>query len=303
MLDPEIAEVVARQHGVLTRAQALAVGLTRDQIRYRVRTRRWLKVGEGVYRVAGYPTSSRTALWAACLGPGNGAVVSHEAAAALHGLASFRPGPTVVTVAHANARLAGLATVHQSRRLFDDHVTDLDGLPVTTVARTIIDLAALYRQPRLEVVVDDALARRVLTIDELLVAFDDLVSPGRRGLGIIRRLLAVRQPGYVAPSTAAESKLLRALRIGGLPRPVLQFPHPGVGIDGFVDAAYPADRLLLEVDGRRWHTRERDFAKDRARDNAATAAGFRTLRFTWDDVNQHADSVASQVRAVLGHAA
>jgi very-short-patch-repair endonuclease len=303
MLDAAIADLVKRQHGVIARDQALELGLSAAQVRYRVRTDRWRRLGEGLYVVAGFPTSDRTALFAACLGPGQRAVVSHEAAAALHTLATFPPGPVVVTVRHASARLDGLATVHQSRRLFADHIVDVDGLPTTTVARTIVDLAARYRQPRLEVVVDDALARRSLLIGELMSTFDDLVSPGRKGLAIVRRVLAVRQPGYVAPSTASESKLLRALRRGGLPRPVLQFPHPGAEIVGFVDAAYPAQRLLVEVDGRRWHTRERDFARDRARDNAATAARYRTLRFTWDDVSRRPDWVADQVRAVMAVAA
>lgn len=271
-------------------------------IRRRRDAGRWVTRTEGVYALADHPTSWRSELWVAVLAPSRTAAVSFEAAAAVHAMATFRPGPVVVTVEHSRTR-AAVGVVHQSRRLYDEHLTEVDGLPVTTVARTIVDLAANHRRPRIELVLDDALARGSLRIPSLLATYEDLVSRGRRGLTTIRRLLVERQPGYIGPSTVAESLLLRALRRGGLPRPVLQFPHPGVGIDGFVDGAYPNERLLLEVDSRRWHTRQRDFANDRARDNAATAAGFRTLRFTWNDVSNHPDDVAGQVRQVLATAA
>lgn len=221
----------------------------------------------------------------------------------LHELATFRTSPVVVTVAHSDTRITALGTVHQSRRLYEEHVTALDGLPITTVARTIIDLAATYRITRVELALDSALTARTCSIQDLTTTFDDLASRGRRGIDTIRRLLTSRQPGYVAPSTMAESLLLRALRRGGLPRPVLQFPHPGAEIDGFVDAAYPAEHLLLEADGRRWHTRERDFARDRSRDIAATIAGYSTLRFTWADVSERPAWVADQVRAARARAA
>lgn len=301
--DERVGAIAARQAGAFTRAQVLAVGGTDRMIRRRRDARRWTSRIQGVYELADHPRTWRRDLWVACLAPGRGAVVSHEAAAVLHGLATFRAGPVVVTVAHADTRLSALGTVHQSRRLYDDHITRLDGLPVTTVARTLIDLAAVHRITRIELAMDSALTSRACTIGDLTTTFDDLASRGRRGIGTIRRLLTSRQPGYVAPSTMAESLLLRALRRGGLPRPTLQLPHPGDGIEGFVDAAYPAERLLLEADGRRWHTRERDFARDRARDIAATIAGYSTLRFTWADVSERPTWVADQVRAARGRAA
>jgi very-short-patch-repair endonuclease len=301
--DDRVAAIAARQAGAFTRSQVLEVGGTDRMIRRRRDARRWTSRIQGVYELTQFPESWLRDLWVACLAPSTGAVVSFQAAAVLHGLATFRTSPVVVTVPHSDTRLTALGTVHQSRRLYEEHVTALDGLPVTTVARTIMDLSAIYRISRVELAMDSALAARTCTVDDITTTFDDLASRGRRGIATIRRLLATRQPGYVAPSTMAEALLLRALRHGGLARPALQFPHPGSEIEGFVDAAYPAERLLLEVDGRRWHTRERDFARDRARDIAATIAGYRTLRFTWDDVSTRASWVADQVRAALARAA
>jgi very-short-patch-repair endonuclease len=301
--DDRVAAIAARQAGTFTRSQVLGVGGTDRMIRRRRDARQWTSRIQGVYELTQYPETWLRDLWVACLAPGSGAVVSFQAAAVLHGLATFRASPVVVTVPHADARLTTLGTVHQSRRLYEEHVTHLDGLAITTIARTVIDLAAVYRITRVELALDSALAARKCTIDDITTTFDDLASRGRRGIGTIRSLLSTRQPGYVAPSTMAEALLLRALRRGGLPRPTLQFPHPGAEIVGFVDAAYPSERLLLEVDGRRWHTRERDFTRDRARDIAATIAGYRTLRFTWADVSERPTWVADQVRAARSRAA
>jgi very-short-patch-repair endonuclease len=229
--------------------------------------------------------------------------VSHEAAAAVHGIATFRSGPVTVTVPHATSRIQHLATVHQSRRLFPEHVTVVEGLRVTTIARTVIDLAAIYRRGHMEIVVDDPLARRTLTLAELCSTFDDLASRGRKGVRLMRAILEDRQPGYIAPQSVAESMLLRVLRLGGLPRPVLQFPHPSPAINGYVDAAYPPERLLMEADGRRWHQKVVDLDRDHERDNAAAAVNYRTLRFGWDDLTKRPDWVVHQVRAARRTAA
>jgi very-short-patch-repair endonuclease len=193
--------------------------------------------------------------------------------------------------------------VHQSRRLYPEHIACVDGLRVTTVARTVIDLAALYRRGRIEIAVDDALASRTLRLAELMATFDDLAARGRKGTRLMRAILGDRQPGYIAPQSVAESMLLRVLRLGGLPRPVLQFAHPSPQIDGYVDGAYVRERILIEVDSRRWHTKVRDIDRDYERDHAANLVGWHTYRYSWADLTKRPQWVVDQLRQARCRAA
>jgi very-short-patch-repair endonuclease len=297
-VDEAVAAVAASQAGALSRRQALAAGATSKIVRTRVRSGAWRAVGDGVYVLRGVPVSWHTELFVAVLATSVGAVVSHGAAAVLHGMATFSGRPVVVTVPHAASRVERVSGVHQSRRLFADHVTSIDGLPVTTVARTLIDLAASERRGRIEIALDRALATRALTMDQLCAAIDDLSGGRRRGMKAVRQLARARCGGtYVAPSTVAESMLARALRLGGLPRPVLQFPHPGRGFEGRrVDAAYPQAKVLIEVDSRAWHGGWVDMERDRERDLAASAVGYRTLRVAYRHLEERPEWVADQVR-------
>ena len=247
-------------------------------------------MSEGIYVLRGVPIQLSTRLWLATLAPGAGAVVSHEAAAALHGMATFSTGPVTVTVPHATSRIDHLATVHQSRRLYPEHIT-------------LIDLAALYRRSRMEIVVDDSLTSWKVKLPELCATFDDLASRGRKGVRLMRAILEDRQPGYIAPQSRAESLMLRVLRHGGLPRPVLQFPHPSPAIDSHVDGAYVSERILIEIDSRRWHTKVRDIDRDHERDQAANLVDWDTYRFSWADLTKRPAWVVSQLREARRKAA
>ncbi len=302
-IDLAIAQIAERQHGAFSYEQAAACGATERLAERRLAARRWFREAEDVFRLPGAPRTWMTTLWVAVLAAGADAVISHEAAAALHGLATFRPGPVVVLVPHARTRLDQLATVHQSRRLYPEHITLIEGLRVTTVARTAIDLAAIYRRSRMEIVVDDSLTSRKAKLPEYCATFDDLASRGRKGVRLMRVILEDRQPGYIAPQSRAESLMLRVLRQGGLPRPVLQFPHPSPMIDSHVDGAYVAERILIEVDSRRWHTKVRDIDRDHERDQAANLVDWDTYRFSWADLTKRPDWVVSQLRQARRKAA
>src|SRR5436305_2104854 len=138
-MDAAIAHLAVRQHGLLLRAQVLDVGLTDAMIDHRIRSGRWARVCPGLYRLAGVPVSWRQRALAACLVAGPGAVVSHRSAAVLWGVSGFRPGRVEITVPPGGSNRSTLARVHRSpvqgvRR---------DGVPVTSPARTIVDLAAV----------------------------------------------------------------------------------------------------------------------------------------------------------------
>jgi predicted transcriptional regulator of viral defense system len=299
-IDEAIAAIAHRQFGVFSRRQALESTAGRSLVRRRVVAGLWVPVADGVYRLREFPGSWHAALMTAVLATSGPAVVSHEAAAAMHGLATFRPGRVVVTIRHGAGRQRRGVTVHQLDDVASEHVTRLDGIPVTTIARTVIDLAAVCRRGRVAHVVDELLADERGTIEQLCSCFDSVARHGKPGLATLRVVLASHSPGYVPPQSKLERLLLRVLAAGGLPRPCLQYPFPGRRPgEGRVDAAYPEAKLIIEVDGRRWHTRRKDFAVDRGRDNEATLAGWRTLRFTWSELTKEPASVVDAVRAAL----
>jgi very-short-patch-repair endonuclease len=303
-IDEAIATLAAGQDGVFSRRQARALGATTRLIERRVASGSWQPLAESVLMMRGTPHTWRSKMFTAVLAPAADAVVSHESAAELHGLPTFTAQAVAVTVPHADVRLADLAVFHQSRRLYPDHVTAISGLPVTTVARTIVDLAAACRRGRIEIVLDRAVAARKVTIAEFCTTFDDLACRGRKGIALLRAVLAERAPGYIPPASVAESRLLRVLRLGGLPRPVLQFAHPAPGFEGRrVDAAYPEQRILIEVDSRTWHGGWTDGERDRERDLAALAVDFRTIRVAYRTLVDSPEWIADQLRDVLRAAA
>lgn len=290
-VDRGVARVAASQHGLVSRAQALAAGASVDMIRGRVEAGRWVAVASGVYRVAGTPATWRQQALAAVLVSGRGAVVSHGSAAVLHGIDGFRPGPVHVTVGGTSARNR-LARVHRTGSLDPSDVTRIDHIAVTRPARTLVDLAGLVPTARLAAAVDDALVRRLVTLDGLLSRVDS--GAHFRGRAALATVLAAWTPGPLAGS-GAEMGLVRLLRAAGLPPPVRQHEVKAGGrFVARVDLAYPAARLAIELDSFRWHAGQAAFHRDRDRLNRLEAAGWRVLH-----ARPGADDVVASVKAII----
>jgi Transcriptional regulator, AbiEi antitoxin/Protein of unknown function (DUF559) len=299
-LDVAVTALAERQFGCFSRAQVLELGGSDDLIHRRIRSGRWVRVAPGVYSIPGIPMSYLRRLWVTHLTAGPDSVVSHESAAALLHLTGFPRGPVVLTVDHpSHLRVEG-AFVHQITDVAPHHVWLLDGLRVTTTPRTIVDLASVCSRARLAIVLDDALAAKKVLRAGVARCLFEVLRPGKRGLGKLVSILDERGPGYVPPASELERLLFAALQAGGLPDPVRQFPLPGRGaVDGLVDAAYPDARLILEADGRRWHTRQRDLARDALRRNEAARVGWQTINFLWEELTQDPEGVADTVRDTL----
>ena len=283
--DAAIAALAVRQQTVFSWAQARELGATRRMAQRRLGSGIWLGHAPGVYGLPGMPSSFLRDLWIAHLAVGPGSVGSHEAAAALHRLTGFPRGVVTLTAGRgSHPRVAG-AVVHQLNDHASWHLTTIDGLPVTTVARTLVDLASLGRRRRLEIALDDAIAARLVTLPDVGRCLTSIARRGKPGVRLLSTLLDQRGPGYIPPASRLERALFDLLEQGGEPPPRRQFPFPGrMPGEGRVDAAYPDARLVIEVDGRRWHNRTADFARDRDRDNEAARAGWRTLRLLYEDV-------------------
>jgi hypothetical protein len=297
-MERELLELAERQHGVFSRRQALADGVTVDAIKHRLRTGRWEPVGLGVYRVAGSRPTWEQRLTALTLAAGPGAAASHRSAAALLGVPGFRRTmPLEVTTTRCRRHRQRLARIHQTTVLPARHLTRVEGILVTGPARTLLDLAATVPPQRTERALDNCLSFGLVTVDSVAAVLDAVGGRGRAGSSLLARLLAERHDGYVPPASELEARFLHLVRSAGLPEPVRQLDcGDGEGWVGRVDFAYPGVRVLIELDSRRHHSSRLDFESDRARDNRLVAGGWRLLRLTWHDVTRRPDDVVELLR-------
>ncbi|MCU0269229.1 MAG: DUF559 domain-containing protein [Acidimicrobiales bacterium] len=294
--DQRIASVASHQHGVFSRRQALDAGATPKLIEVRLRQGRWVRLDTAVYGLAGHPDTWPRQLMAAVVGERD-AVVSGPAAAALHTLPGFHPCEPHLTIPRGTGTRSHLAAVRRSSWI---ERTEVDGIPVTPIVRTLFDLAA-HPVPTAALVraLDEALASRRVTL-RLLERRLDAVAPRRdRGVATMRRLIEARRAGQAIPESELEALLHEILADERVPPWVAQAPLPWESESRRrVDVLIPSWRLIIEADGRRWHTRDQDFQRDRERDNLAAAHGYRVLRFTWQDLTERPRYVLEMILAV-----
>lgn len=294
----EVIEFAKRNNGVFTSQEASALGLDRSTIKRRVDDGIFVRVAHGVFALPGTASRPDLTLRAACRSLG--AVVSHETAALRHGMGPVRERSLNVTVPHRTTHTYAGLKLHQSTDLLEAHLMYLDGLPITTPARTIVDLARTTGERQLARVLDGALAAGHVSIEELGDLFASLARRGKAGVVKLRRLLEERSDGAFVTESALESRLLELLDDAGLPLPDTQFHAPWLlPVQGRVDFAYRSARLVIEADSRRWHSHHQAFEKDRIRDNAAQLAGWRVLRFTWRMIEDDPILIISTVRKAL----
>lgn len=277
--DASLALVSAAQLALVTRFQALQ-HLSRKQLEHRLSTGRLQAVRPGIYKVAGAPDLPGQELLSACLAAGPAAVASHRSAGELWRLRHMAAAVPEITVpAPQWPRLPGVVT-HQTRFLPSGQCVVRQHIPVTTPARTIVDLSSAFEPEVLGRIVDDALRRRILTLGQLAAVAELLPRSNRRSLATIAGVLADRRTGFSAGDSDGEVALARLLVAAGLPPPVHQFQ---VVIDGKVyllDLAYPEWRIGLEYDGWSSHATRSAFDHDRARANAFVLAGWTVLYVT-----------------------
>lgn len=300
--DRVACDLAARQHGAFGRWQLEAAGIDDPPIKRRLASGQWIAARAGVYVLAGLPPDPWRDVWIGWLAVGEDAVRSHECAAEAQGLHPVVTGRLVFTTRHGDHHRLDGVIVHQLRDVQPRHVVDLGGMPTTTVPRTIVDLAAISHVARLRHIVENAVNDRLVTDEAIGCVLGDVARRGKRGMGRLVKVLADRAPGEPVSDSELERMLLRAVRFAGLADPVAQFPHPGrVPGKGRVDFAYPDARLILEADGRRWHQRIADLKRDRARDNEAARAGWLTMRFMWEELDNDPEDVGRAIVETLGH--
>jgi very-short-patch-repair endonuclease len=282
-LDKRIAALAERDHGIIDVAGLYGLGASRTQITHRLSELRFIALHRGVY-APGHRKLTNQGWWlAAVRAIGPGAVLSHTHGAALLGLRPPLLGRINVTVRSTGRRQRRGIRVHSVRDLPPDHVTVVDRIPVTTVARTLTDLAGTVDTPALMRVVEAAERRGVLDVPSSLA-----VSAGRPGAERLRRLLATETPHT---RSEFETALLALCDAFGIPRP-LTSAH----VHGYeVDAYWPDRKLIVELDSWEFHGTRAAFERDRERDAELHMHGLTTLRFTYAQVTKRRHWVAQRL--------
>ena len=191
--------------------------------------------------------------------------------------------------------------VHRWRPFPEHHLTVVDAIVTTRVARTVVDLAGVLHPGRTERAVDTCLGARMVTVAALHATFAELAGRGRTGVAAMRAILAERADDYVAPESELEARFLDVVQRAGLPDPVRQLDAGGRdGWVGRVDSAYPNAGLLVELDGVASHSARLDREADEKRDAMLRAAGWRHVeRFGWGEVTRRPDEVIGRLRRHL----
>jgi putative AbiEi antitoxin of type IV toxin-antitoxin system/uncharacterized protein DUF559 len=280
---PTLGEVARRQWGVVTLAQLAGFGLRDRGIRDWVRDGRLHRLHRGIYAY-GHDRLRVEGRWlAAVLACGPGAALSHRSAGSLWEVRQSSAGLTDVTVPSRNGRIrrAGIR-IHRSGRLSPDEVTERRGIPVTTLARTLLDLADVVQPQALKRAITEAEYRNVFDLTCLIAVVQD--NPGRRGAKLMR---AAEQAGHRTRSPLEERFLAFVERRG------VEEPESNVWLEGYeVDFLWRRVGLVVELDGGAEHGTRHAVSADRLRDRVLWRRGFRTMRLTSDAL--------ADVDAVLG---
>ncbi|MGN6696495.1 MAG: DUF559 domain-containing protein [Aquihabitans sp.] len=298
----ELARHASQHHGLFRTGDALERGVSKDRLQTLIDSGWCIRHATGVYRVAAAPLTGRQRVLAEVWGHRIGAVASHRGAAYLEGLVGYRTARPEVTLEHGSNQ-RGRGTVHVSLWLPSSHTTVIDNIPVTRVARTLFDLAGVEPQARVEIALDDALSRRLCTLREINRVFFALARRGRKGTAMMRELLEDRGEGYVPPASELERRARRIFAEAGLPVPAFEVELGEDEIIGRVDCVWRDARLIVELDGQRFHGSRSAREADRQRDNRLVAAGWRVIRVTWDDLKYRAEDIVDQIRRALASAA
>jgi len=298
-----VMQTLNRQHGVITRQQALEVGMTIRQIDYRILTGRWQASSPGVYRHAQLPLGWHGRLLAACLG--RGALASHRSAAALHEIDGYRPAMMDITVASGSWRPVAGLVLHQSTQLDRSDPVIVDSIPCTGLARTVLDLAAVVPRRRLEFTIDAVLRTKRLTLPDLCAVLARHSRRGRDGCGRLREVLDERVGVSGVPLSDWSRMVHDLLVLHDLPTPLMEhrvLRHDG-GLIAQVDLAYPAAKVAIELDSVAWHLNRKSFELDPRRRNKLVVLGWNVLNFTWSDYVDRPEVLCGTVRAALRSAA
>jgi len=293
-----LAALADHQHGVVSRDQMRAIGMCDAAIEHAIAAGRLHRIFRGVYALGRRNVGERGRLHAATLACGSDALISHRSAAAL--LRLLDQGPAVIDVIAHGARGRGIDGIrfHRVRAPRPDEAGTVAGIPCTSPARTLVDLAGTVGDRTLRSCFERAAQRGQLDIS----AIEASIDPGRRGVGALQTL--VEEWRQAAPLTKKgrlksplEAKVLPLLLRRGLPPPLLNAPVRTAKGRIEVDFLWLDQRFVVEADSRGFHDTPTAFERDRWRDRELLRAGYGTLRITHQQAEREAEAVADAIAA------
>jgi very-short-patch-repair endonuclease len=280
-------DLLRDQDGVITLAQAQRVGLTHEAVQRRVRSGYWRRCARGVYFVDDREFTDAARIRAAVWAYGERAAASGLAAAWWHRLTLFAPGIVEVTVPRDSHGRSHTGARVRRRDLRASDVSAVRGLKVTELALTVVE-ASVRRRGGAKLM--DRALQRHLDLQSLWRAH--VRNKGRYGAPAARRLLQAAADGSRSEAERLLVRLLRQARMTGW-----RTNYPVAGYK--VDAAFPRQRVAIEVDGFAFHTDEEVFQIDRQRQNTIALSGWQVLRFTWLDLTEYPERVIASIRSAI----
>jgi very-short-patch-repair endonuclease len=289
-VDVRLAAVAARQYGVVTRGQLRCLGVGETGIEERLRTRRLHRLYRGVYAVGHRVLRAEAHRMAAVLACGEGAVLSHLDAGAHWQIRQSSSGLIHVTVpVRSGRRGPNGIRIHRSGRLGPEEVTVHEGIPTTTVARTLLDLADVLSPQALKRAIDEADYRNLFDLTALIAVVE--ANPGRRAKKVMR---ALEGPQELTRS-ALEDRFIAFVERHALPR-----PRVNAWVAGHeVDFLWPQARLIVETDGRDAHGTRAAVHRDRAKDLKLRQAGYTVRRYSATQLRYDEEAIAAELAALL----
>jgi very-short-patch-repair endonuclease/predicted transcriptional regulator of viral defense system len=305
--------LAGRQAGAVAVSDALALGVTRRAIRHALEQRVLERWGQGLLLVAGAPRGWWQEAWLNHLAAGADSAIGGRAAARAHGLRRYARADVEVLVPRLTSHLAQLGRIRESRDLPPHHIVLMDGLPVTSLARTIFDLAGdpehrlTFRKEalreahkrKIKRLIDEAMRHHGMAMGALVMTLDTLGKRGRAGTRIIRELIDELGADYKPTDSQLEDMFLELVRSHGLEEPVRQRNIGGErGWVGRVDFLYADKKLVIEVDGP-GHDTPVQQQLDAVRDAELRLRGYDILRVHWTELLRDRGRVVARLEQAL----
>jgi hypothetical protein len=291
--DREIARIAKRMHGLTTVRDAELAGLSADQRWRQIQGGRLEMPEPGVLKVAGAPLTWRQQLLAKCLTESGYATM--RASAALYRREGCEPHVMDVVVHRWERRPnASVRNLHESTRLTDADVTEIDGVPCVTIEWTLLTLGAVVSAAKVEAALDDALRRELTTPERLWALYLRIRGRGVRGIGVVKPMIIRRLGTHGRRPNGFEHKLRRIVKRAGLPELTPQWEIRDGGFLAFADWAWPDRGVTIECVSDEWHSGRVRRHRDTTRRNHILRLGILVLEFTHDHVTREKDYVAEE---------
>jgi very-short-patch-repair endonuclease/predicted transcriptional regulator of viral defense system len=293
----ELLALAARQHGVVSLGQLRGLGFTASAVRMRAAGGRLHRLYRAVYAVGRRDVPVQGRRLAAVLACGGGALLSHLSVAAHHGLRQTAATRFDVTVPRRSALRHRGIRVHRSLTLMPQDLTVVEAVPCTSVARTLLDIAALLAPRPLEKAVEEAEILELYDHAAVLDVIDR--AAGQPGIRRLCQVLGIARPSETRTKSDLEENLLALCRRRGLPQPSVNAWILLGGEPVQIDFVWRRQRAVVEVDGFRFHRSRGAFRRDRKRDQLLELEGWKRARFADAQIDAEPDHVEEVIRRVL----